>query len=346
MEPTVEVSDQLFKDTSSSLSWAEAKGLFLDEYHSYINTITACSCDGDWSPLYNIKLTVTYNISANKFGCWEIGGATTNDGSGILIGLPNSQKSLALAAFRTHRKPNQTHAVVQIWPGSVITLTTQSKGHGYVLLYRCSDIYPEIVTHVNHRTANVKTVQKFVASLKLCKIFNIMTREVIVYNRDLEAIDIEHKLIQTSITKATMYDCTRALYIRPYFFIKECYKDWNIETLACANEYNTNESLMKLHELAASISSSSLSIGKQDTILVGMYISDTVRGAGKSIYVRVKIAIIIRNMIVSSDMFNINESTFNEHCDMFECSSFSELIQKADLEDILYKLTIGKYVGN
>ncbi len=77
-----------------------------------------------------------------------------------------------------------------------------------------------------------------------------------------------------------------------------------------------------------------------------MYISDTVRGAGKSIYVRVKIAIIIRNMIVSSDMFNINESTFNEHCDMFECSSFSELIQKADLEDILYKLTIGKYVGN
>lgn len=346
METTVEVSDKLFKTTTNSLTWSESKGMFLDEYRSYINTIDVCACDGDWSPLYNIKLTITYNIAANKFGCWELGGATANDGSSIIIGLPNSKKSLALAAFKTHKKPNQTHAVVQVWPGSVITLTTQSKGHGYVLLYRVSDIYPEEVEHVNKVTTDIKTVQKFTASLRLCKIFNIMTREVIAYNRELESIHIDHSIIQTSITKATMYDCTRALYIRPYYFIKEGYKDWDIETISYGTEYNINESLMKLHELSTSISSSSLTINKPDNILVGMYISDTVRDTVTPIYVRVKIVVIIRNIIVTSNMFNIDEFNFKEHSDMFECSSFSELIQKADLDDSLYKLTIGKYVGN
>lgn len=346
MESTVEVSDQVFRDTITSLTWAESKGMFLDEYRSYINTIDACSCDGDWSPLCYIKLTITYNLAANKFGCWEIGGATTNEGSAIVIGLPNSQKSLALAAFKTHRKPNQTHAVVQIWPGSIITLTTQSKGHGHVLLYRISDIYPEEIEHVHKLTGDVKNVQKFTASLKLCKVFNIMTREVVAYNRELESIHIDHSIVQASITKATMYDCTRALYIRPYYFVKEGYKDWNIEKISYTTEYNTNESLMQLHELSTTISSSSLSINKPDNILVGMYISDTVRGTDSPIYVRVMIVVIIRNLIVTSDMYNINESTFKEHSDMFECSSFSELIQKADLTDDLYKTTIGKYVGN
>lgn len=337
--------DAAFK-RASLLSWHDAKYLFVGDFKTLINTAYACMCDEDWSSIYNVSLTVTYNKNNNKFCGWEIGGATNVSGSSLIIGLPNGDKPLAVAALRKHKLPNMTHAVVQLWEGSIVAITTHVKGNGVVLLYRVHDVGPATHTHISKLYDSV-TSHKFVAKLQLCKVLDLITKKVTSFNTDLDFINNEHPIVQTSIRKASVFNCKQAMYIRFFYFITEGYKDWDIRNL-----YNENTSSIKtdyasvtstLDRMLAISAQETVTSAKGDNVLIGL--DPYTSGIDNSRGIYVKFVMIIRGVPTMCNTLCITEDIFNKYKDFFEWNSYNELIEASKIDDIT-NISICKYSSN
>lgn len=343
-------SESNFKK-ASEVTWTIAKRLFTGELQKHISTAQACMIDNNWASLATIELTVTLNEATNKFCCWEYGGATNSSGSALLIGLPSGDKPLALSAFRSHHSPNHTHAVVQVWNGCIVAIATQNKGNGVILLYKVETINPRETPYV-HRDKETgehssKTVMRFAASLSLSKIINITTNETFIFNSDLQSISIGHPIVKTAIKKASFYNCQQALYIRPFFFISDGYKDWDLDKF----EYDDfiddpNKVSSKLIEIITTLSNAVKNTDKKELAILGI----TTNGApsvevGTPDGLYAKFVVITKNITECYWMY-ITEEIFNCFKDFFECGSYNDFRKIAFGDDVFKRTSICKYVGN
>ncbi len=345
-ESFVDDKDELF-EYAKNCPWKIARQLFDDEVARYVTLIQASLASNDWSSLKQIQVTVTRNSNNGKYCCWECGGARSLAGHSVIIGAPDGKRHLALTAFRRFKVSNGKHAVIQVWPSCVVTIASQSRGMGAVLLYRISDIKPMTSVYEN------QYVNRFVAVLELNKVINISTREVQVFSTDLDNITTESDIINAAIKKATIYNCQHAIYVRPFFLIKsdDANKQWNMDTVPVVDEYADETSvtnfftdvLARLSELVRKMDTGVFPYVGVQVLTNTDDLSDDEKENCQT--VKLKVAIFANDDCEGYNVV-INSDIFYKFRDFFISKNFEAYKNLQFVENDWKKIAIFKYASN
>lgn len=365
---TIVWSEQNLFEEASKFTWADAKLLAADEINNIVTTAQTLMINHDWSSLREVDLTVTLNVGANRYCCYESGGAKSSSGHAVLIATPDGRKPLAMSAFRKHPSPNSAQAVIQVWPGCIVAIATQTRGVGVVLLYRIESIKPKQSVFVHWDESKSTTigtnVVRFAAELKLAKVIDIATHEIRCFNNDLSNIGNNHQIIKTVMRKATIFNCQQALYIRPFFYVKDGFKMWDMSSLKSDKPCLIGSQVsIYLTEVLAKMSTAVRAMPKNVYPYIGMEvlgttcdkrfsedfkdgrIDDTIDPASSYIYI--KFATFVGN---KSEVVNmvIDETVFNEFRDFFynkTYKTFHDIINGSE-PGSFERMFISRYAGN
>lgn len=352
-QSTVQTNQPSPTELAKACDWNLAKKLFINEVASVVSVAHSSLSSKDWTGLRDVELTVTLNNYNNKYCIWEYGGAKASFGSAVVIGTPDGKAPIPMAAFRKC-VPNGTQAAIQIWPGCIVAIATQSRGIGCVLLYRIASV--NVKSETNPDTDD--PMYCFKAKLELNKVIDMSENRTIFVKNDLRTINVNSRIVKQAIYKATIFNCEQAIYIRRFFHLNDGYKLWDINTVDSTNEYTDEPAVLNyLTDIMNKISFMVRKMPNKVYPFVGIKLLEKIEEnvvidesgngePGKNIFnMKIKFAVFTDNKSFASILV-LNENLFYKFRDMFKARNWEDFISKIDSDDELSKIQISKYVGN
>lgn len=339
-------------ESAKATPWNIVRQLFDEEISKYVSVAQSAVTSKNWADLTDIYVPITMNDNNGKYCCWECGGAKQMNGYAVLIGDPAGNKPLAMSAYRKCNIPNGKQAVIQVYPSCIFVLTTQYRGMGVVLLYRIAGVEIRDAVYIQSKSRHNQNVtgepvKHFAIHCQLNKVFNMATHEIRQFSNDLNEITEDSPIIQAAIRKSTIYNCEQAIYIRPFFMLRDGYKDWDIKTTRVEDTYLEEDRVASfLTETLAKFSNLIRGMEYHTFPYLGVQVLDTVEEDGEVAAVMMKIAVFTKK-ISQSWIIQLSSKNFYKFSDYFMYKSWSKLVDIASNKDSDYrKLYICKYAGN
>jgi hypothetical protein len=154
-------------------------------------------------------IVIPGDIKAGDAVClWEMGGGNSERGLTMLIGLPGGKMIERPNFFRRHPKPNARQGITNVWEGCVFSIGSVDQGRKLVLVFEITNIFKDEAYPENPMIQG-----KLVASYIENWVGGAGTGD-----------DIYSNIIDATLEKLSILDCTYAVYMNPWAFANKSHQ--------------------------------------------------------------------------------------------------------------------------